>query len=125
MSPLWGFLVMRVVLLALGLAAGPSVVFTQSATFEVASIKSSHAADDVLDMRTVGDTYTATNVSGRTLIHQAYSGIFFDSEILGGPTWLKDDRFSIVARMPAPNMSAAPMLRIVIRHRSSPQCRSN
>ncbi|MBI3402450.1 MAG: TIGR03435 family protein [Acidobacteria bacterium] len=70
-------------------AAGP--------TFEVASVKPNNSGDGrVQIMNQPGGRFTATNVTLRLLIRQAYQ--LQDSQIVGGPSWLNDDHYDIVAK---------------------------
>jgi bla regulator protein BlaR1 len=66
-------------------------------TFEVASVKPNHSGDGrVMFQNQPGGRYTATNVTLRLLIRQAYQ--LQDFQIIGGPSWLNDDHYDIVAK---------------------------
>jgi bla regulator protein BlaR1 len=66
-------------------------------TFEVASIKPNNSGDGrVMLQNQPGGRFTATNVTLRLLIRQAYQ--LQDFQITGGPGWLNDDHFDIVAK---------------------------
>jgi bla regulator protein BlaR1 len=66
-------------------------------TFEVASIKRNNSGDERVMLRNQpGGRFNATNVTLRMLIRQAYQ--LQDFQIVGGPSWLNDDHFDIVAK---------------------------
>jgi bla regulator protein BlaR1 len=78
-------------------AAGP--------TFEVASVKPNKSNDGrVFFQNQPGGRFTATNVTLRMLIRQAYQ--LQDFQISGGPGWLNDDHFDIVAKADAAQLDA-------------------
>ena len=92
-------------LLSIGTAALASCgLFGQSAAsqpaFEVASVKPSTPEDRVIGLFTYpGGRITATNYTLEMLMEEAYSVQRF--QISGGPRWLGDDRYNIVAKPPA------------------------
>jgi uncharacterized protein (TIGR03435 family) len=66
-------------------------------TFEVASVKPNTSGDGRVQVQNQpGGRFTATNVTLRMLIRQAYQ--LQDFQITGGPGWLPDDHFDIVAK---------------------------
>jgi uncharacterized protein (TIGR03435 family) len=67
------------------------------AAFEVASIKPNNSGDGRVQMMNAPGRFNATNVTLRMLIRQAYQ--LQDSQITGGPGWLADDHFDIVAKL--------------------------
>ena len=82
-------------------AAGRSQAQAQApaagATFEVASVKPNNSGDGrVMLQNQPGGRFTATNVTLRLLIRQAYG--LQDTQIVGGPNWLTDDHYDIVAK---------------------------
>jgi hypothetical protein len=87
-------------LLALTIAAASPVVFgaqTSSPSFDVASVKSNKSGDRRVMMRTEpGGRYTATNVTVRDLVREAYH--LLPSQLTGEPDWMDRDRFDIVAK---------------------------
>jgi uncharacterized protein (TIGR03435 family) len=87
-------------LAALTLAAMPLLTAAQGVpAFEVASVKPNKSGDGrVLLGVQPGGRFTATNVTLRMLIRNAYQ--LQDFQIAGGPGWLNDDHFDIVAKAP-------------------------
>jgi uncharacterized protein (TIGR03435 family) len=70
-------------------AAGPA--------FEVASVKPNNSGDGrVMFANQPGGRFTATNVTLKMLIRQAYQ--LQDFQIVGGPSWMTSDHFDIVAK---------------------------
>ena len=66
-------------------------------SFEVASIKPNNSGDGRVFMQNQPGRFTATNVSLRQLIRNAYQ--LQDFQITGGPSWMSTDRFDIVAKI--------------------------
>jgi uncharacterized protein (TIGR03435 family) len=82
-------------------AQAPQAAVPQAAAanpeFEVASIKINKSGDGrVMVQNQPGGRFTATNVTLRMLIRQAYQ--LQDFQISGGPSWLNDDHFDVVAK---------------------------
>jgi uncharacterized protein (TIGR03435 family) len=70
-------------------AAGPA--------FEVASVKPNNSGDGrVMFANQPGGRFTATNVTLKLLIRNAYQ--LQDFQIVGGPNWINSDHFDIVAK---------------------------
>ena len=66
-------------------------------TFEVVSVKRSHAADDrTASMVQPGGRYRATNVTLRMLVKTAYG--VHDDQVVGGPDWIASERFDVLAK---------------------------
>jgi uncharacterized protein (TIGR03435 family) len=87
--------------LAFGAAAAQSEAPRKS--FEVASIKPSAAEPGMVRIGiSPGGRYTASGVTVRMLIQQAYDVREF--QISGGPGWLGSDRFDIAATADTPNV---------------------
>ena len=90
----------RVASMLLGLV--PVLLAAQSASqpgpqFEVASIKQNKSGDGrVMLGIQPGGRLTATNVTLRMLIRNAYQ--IQDFQLTGGPSWLTEDHFDIVAK---------------------------
>src|SRR5438045_105718 len=83
-----------------GIAGGRAAQVPSGPAFEVASIKPHHAGGargTTLGMQP--GRYTATNVTLRTLIVNAYHLQSF--QLSGGPGWIGSDHFDIVAKIPA------------------------
>jgi uncharacterized protein (TIGR03435 family) len=78
-------------------AAAPQAEATGPLSFEVASIKPS-AGDGrtVMVQMAPGGRYTASGVTVKLLIQQAYD--VRDFQISGGPSWLTSERYDIVAK---------------------------
>ena len=92
----------------LALIVVPVVGANQSAPqFEVASIKPNKSGDGrVMIGVQPGGRFTATNVTLRMLIRNAYQ--LQDFQITGGPSWLADDHFDIVAKAEAGDTMGDP-----------------
>jgi uncharacterized protein (TIGR03435 family) len=91
-------------LLAIGTAVlASSALFGQS--FEVASVKPSTPQESMIALFTYpGGRITVTNYTLGMLIEEAYSVQSF--QISGGPRWIGDERYSIVAKPPASSKSS-------------------
>lgn len=79
---------------------------SRSLSFEVASVKPSAGGRSLLPS-VRGRQLTATNVPLRPVIRMAYGEIvdgalqqLQDRQLIGGPSWVNDDRFDIVATLP-------------------------
>ena len=66
-------------------------------TFEVASVKPNNSGDGRVFFQNQPGRYTATNVTLRLLIRNAYQ--LQDFQISGGPSWIGSDHFDIVAKI--------------------------
>jgi uncharacterized protein (TIGR03435 family) len=75
-------------------------------SFEVASIKPNNSGDGRVMMSNQPGRYTATNVTARLLIRNAYQ--LQDFQISGGPSWLTSDHFDIVAKIEAGAQDSMP-----------------
>src|SRR5262245_15537402 len=70
---------------------------TPAPAFEVASVKLNNSGDGrVMLSQQPGGRFTATNVPLRLLIRNAYQ--LQDFQITGGPSWIAEERFDIVAK---------------------------
>jgi uncharacterized protein (TIGR03435 family) len=100
-------------------AATPSTPDTGTASFEVASVKPNKTGDERVSIGLQpGGRFNASNVPLRMLLRQAYD--MQESQIVGGPEWLRSDRFDVVAKTPAGEYSAnqmRPMLRALLAER--------
>jgi uncharacterized protein (TIGR03435 family) len=81
--------------LALGAQAPQSSA--PAPAFEVASIKPNNSSDGRVMLGNQPGRFTATNVTLRMLIRNAYQ--LQDFQITGGPSWLNSDHFDIVAKI--------------------------
>jgi uncharacterized protein (TIGR03435 family) len=66
--------------------------------FEVATVKPSKPGRWRQDIDETGDRLTIQSFTLRRLIREAY-GLKSDSQIIGGPEWVNDQRFDIVAKV--------------------------
>ncbi len=85
--------------------------------FEVASVKVNKSGPTMMSMRTLPTSFNVTNLPLRMLITQAYRVSGY--QLVGGPSWLDQDRFDIVAKAPEgsrPDQSAL-MLRGLLAER--------
>jgi uncharacterized protein (TIGR03435 family) len=77
--------------------ASPALPQQPLPQFEVASIKPNKSGDGRIMMQVQpGGRFTAINVTLRILIRNAYR--LQDSQIVGGPGWMSDDHFDVVAK---------------------------
>jgi len=85
--------------------------------FEVASIKPNNSGGRGSTMGVQPGRYTATNVTLRALILNAYH--LESVQLSGGPAWIGADHFDIVAKIPAdvPPSSLPEMLRALLADR--------
>lgn len=78
-------------------AAAPQAEATGPLSFEVASIKPSAGDGHMVTVQMApGGRYTASGVTVKLLIQQAYD--VRDFQISGGPSWLTSERYDIVAK---------------------------
>ncbi len=66
--------------------------------FEVAAVRPSKPGRWGQDLDESGDRLTIQNYTVRKLIREAY-GLKSDSQIIGGPDWINDQHFDIVAKV--------------------------
>src|SRR6266550_5530622 len=108
----------RLTLVLFCLASAIVLVAQGDPTFEVASVKQNTSGDGrILIQMLPGNRINVTNVPARQLIAQAYQLQQF--QLVGGPAWLTNDRFDIVAKLagepqpfvPGPPTPAMPALR--------------
>jgi uncharacterized protein (TIGR03435 family) len=108
----------QAIFLLLALSLLTPVVPAQSPAFEVASVKENTSGDvQALMYPQPGGRFTATNVTLRALIENAYQ--LQESQVSGGPDWLDRDRFDISAKAggdPSPNQFFA-MLQTLLSDR--------
>src|SRR3989440_499776 len=92
---------MRRLILGVCLVAGVTIVAAQEpsrAVFEVATLKQNRSGERGGGIRRLpGGRVTVTNMAARQLVTFAYQlGQF---QLVGGPSWLADDKFDITAKM--------------------------
>ena len=69
--------------------------------FDVASVKPNRSGGLAVQIdRPVSDRFSATNVPLRELIRSAYD--VQDARLVGGPEWIRSERFDIMAKAPQP-----------------------
>jgi uncharacterized protein (TIGR03435 family) len=94
---------MRHVTLGVCLAVGMAVAIghaqaTDDGTFEVATLKQNKSGERGGGIRRLpGGRVTVTNMAARQLIVFAYQ--LGQYQLVGGPTWLADDKFDLTAKM--------------------------
>ena len=106
------FLAATAMLAALAAPVAMRALQPPTPAFEVASIKPNNSGDGRVLMSNQPGRYTASNVTLRLLIRNAYQ--LQDFQISGGPSWISSDRFDIVAKIDASAQeamaAASPML---------------
>lgn len=98
---------MRRLMLGLCLLAATAVVVAQETapttddgTFEVATLKLNKSGERGGGIRRLpGGRVTVTNMPARQLVAFAYSLGLAQFQLVGGPSWMADDRFDITAKM--------------------------
>ena len=85
--------------------------------FDVALVKTSTGGAQRSARRLRNASYSATDVTLRSLIAEAY--LVQPVRVIGGPDWLDSDRFDIEARAPrgTPRSVYVPMLKTLLAHR--------
>jgi uncharacterized protein (TIGR03435 family) len=103
-------------------AGDPAAAPVMFKAFEVATIKPNAANDNRIMIRMApGGRFTASGITVRTLIAQAYG--LRDFQISGGPAWISNERFDINAKGPdgmpdrVPPEVLRPMLRALLEER--------
>jgi uncharacterized protein (TIGR03435 family) len=85
------------IVLAVSLCAMPALdAWRQGARFEVASIRQNNSGSGSSGLNIKGETFTTTNFSLIRLMQFGYE--VTDAQIIGGPEWVRSDRFDIVAK---------------------------
>lgn len=107
-------------LLCAAVVAAQSPVPPRPPAFDIASVKANRSGDLVINIdRPASDRFTATNVPLRDLIRFAYD--VQDVRLIGGPDWIRTERFDIVAKadQPLPAWSpSGPPMRLLLMVRS-------
>jgi len=79
-----------------------------TAAFDVTSVKPNNSGSGMISMTPAANGgFQATNVTVGFMIRTAYG--LQDSQIVGGPSWLFDDRFDIVGSGTAPGKDGTPL----------------
>jgi uncharacterized protein (TIGR03435 family) len=90
-----------VVLLAIAAVRGQQPAVPRGSAFEVASVKANQSGGLGIQLNTPGpDRFTATNIPLRDLIRFAHD--VQDVRLVGGPDWIRSERFDIVAKAEQP-----------------------
>jgi uncharacterized protein (TIGR03435 family) len=79
------------------LLAAATMAFAQTPSYDVASIKPNKSGSQNSGTSTQNGQLTATNVTLRNMIRNAYD--LQDFQIVGGPGWVDSDRFDIIAKV--------------------------
>jgi uncharacterized protein (TIGR03435 family) len=88
--------------------------------FEVASVKLNKTGSNSMSMGSPPGRFTATNMSLRMIIQNAYRDVVrLTSLLVGGPGWMDSDRFDITAKLPdgAPPEQTVSMLQSLLADR--------
>lgn len=93
---------------AVGLSVlAAALVWAESPSFEVASVKANHSGDHMVSlMNAPGGRFTAKNVSVKMLIRLAYK--VQDFQIAGGPAWIDSERYDIEAKPEGSGQDSSP-----------------
>jgi len=94
-----------------------TAAFAQPPAFEAASIKPTQAIDNHTTFHSTPGMLIMTGYTLRGLIMEAYN--VGDFQVLGGPKWMDDDRYDIVARIAGPAKWPAirPLLQTLVDER--------
>ncbi len=94
-----------------------AAAFAQPLAFEAASIDPTRALDNHTTFHSTPGMLTMTGYTLRALIVEAYNVGSF--QVLGGPQWMDDDRYDIVARAEGPAKWPAirPLLQTLVDER--------
>ena len=79
---------------------GASRLAAQTVSFETASVKANRSGVDDVSAGRRGSRYTAVNAPLKFLIFNALNISFESSRLIGGPEWIENERFDIVAAIP-------------------------
>lgn len=91
------FTLFPVLFLLAGYGFGQGTTSGKEATYEVASIRPSNPSVNSTWMQTLPDMFKATGVTTETLIATAYG--LHEFQLVGGPNWLKSERYDITAKI--------------------------
>jgi uncharacterized protein (TIGR03435 family) len=87
------------ILLCILIGVPGSFSFSQTLSFEVASIKPNNSVSFNSGTRTTEHSLSSQNVTAKRLIEMAYRVQSF--QVIGGPDWMDSSRFDIEAKPPA------------------------
>lgn len=90
---------------------------TSRTTFEVASIRRLDQRVPSIQSRSAGGVFARTNVTLAALVQFAYDVL--DVELVGGPDWIRRDRFEIEARAASPlsREEMRPLVQLLLEDR--------
>src|SRR5690348_1300093 len=100
---------------------GSTVTYTQTSAvpaFEVASVKPNAERRGIRWNRFPADRFEATNVPARDLILIAYGDagqILPEIQMSGGPRWIDEDRFDVIAKVGADHPSTVAQKQLMLR----------
>jgi uncharacterized protein (TIGR03435 family) len=96
-----------------------SRVAAQTVAFETASVKANRSGVDDISAGRRGNRYTAVNAPLKFLIFSALNISFESSRLIGGPEWIENERFDIVAAIPEDALPAdlPRMIRTLLERR--------
>ena len=103
---------------ALVLSAVTLIAAQNATTFDVASIKPNVSGDPGAGLDMSRGQVRATNVPVQVLIRQAFD--VMDSQIVGAPLWVRDERYDVTAKAPDGVVTAVamrPLLRALLMDR--------
>jgi uncharacterized protein (TIGR03435 family) len=89
-------------------------VTAQTVSFETASVKANRSGDIGMSAGRRGSRYTAVNAPLKFLIFSGLNIDFESSRLIGGPEWIENERFDIVAARPA---DLSRMIRTLLEQR--------
>ena len=91
----------------------PAQIEVVTPAFDVTSIRPNRSGDgsDIVELQP-GGRVTAANVTAARLVRTVY-GLFEDEQLIGGPSWLDEDRFAIEARTSA--TASIEQVRLMLR----------
>jgi uncharacterized protein (TIGR03435 family) len=110
---------LSVVTVAMLISPGTSRLAAQTVSFETASVKANRSGEDGMSAGRRGNRYTALNAPLKFLIFSSLNISFESSRLIGGPEWIENERFDIVAAVPEGALPAdiPRMLRTLLEQR--------
>jgi len=98
---------------------GTSRLSAQAVSFETVSVKANRSGEDGMSAGRKGSRYAAVNAPLKFLIFSALNIGFEHSRLIGGPAWIENERFDVVAALPEGAQPAGipRMLRTLLEQR--------